>query len=81
MQLRTVSNPFLDESMAKKRSEGDLGSHFDHKSKIFFRQSYGSRIYLRQTYASNYIPTRHFLLLVTGEKRQIYASKRGNIMG
>jgi predicted AAA+ superfamily ATPase len=60
---------------------GGFVSLFDHKSKIFFRQSYGSRIYLRQTYPSNSLPARHFLQSVTGKMRQTYASRRGNIMG
>ena len=44
---------------------GRYGSLFDHKRKMFFRQSCGSRIYLRQTYPSNSLPVPQFLLWAT----------------
>ena len=57
--------------------EADFGS----KAEISFRQDYASRMYLRQTYPSKRSSIHHFLILITGKKRQTYASRRGNLMG
>ena len=51
------------------------------KLKYFFRQDYASRMYLWQTYPSKRSSIHHFLILLTGKKRQDYASSRGKIMG